>query len=391
MNRTWVVASLTAACALVPGVGAGQKLPALLNPAESKRPSLADAADTNDWEAYFDFGVSRLRTDPRNAERAFYWASRLDPSRAEPLYGRWVAYWMRFPGWFEEYVEERPSVLESPNVKQVDSLYERALFRNPLMPRTLTVLLYDQLPGTWGTDRYTSAVLAYGAGRFDAAAEGFAKLIRDDPVKRYRVRYELALCFTALQRYDSATAEVTALLDEMRRRDEKQLAHSYQSKELLEYSVALLQLARANSAAARAALQRALLENLAFYPAHATLADLALGDRDPAGAWREYGQAVELAADDPVVRWRFGAALARAGRADEAEVQLRKAVELEPLFAAPYFTLGTVLEARGDTARALAQYRDYVQRAPRSAPERVRAEQRVLALAAAHPDSARRP
>lgn len=391
MNRVSGVVSLAAVCVFTPCGSAGQKPPALLNAAVSKRPPLPDAADTNDWEAYFDWGVSRLRTDPRNAERAFYWASRLDPSRAEPLYGRWVAYWMRFPGWFEEYVQERPRVLESPNVMQVDSLYERALFRNPLMPRTLTVLLYDQLPGTWGTDRYTSAFLAYGAGRYDAAAEGFARLVRDDPVKQYRTRYELALCFTALQRYDSASAEVTALLDEMRRRDEKQLAHSYQSKELLEYSVALLQLARANQAAAREALQRALVENLAFYPAHTTLADLALGDRNPTGAWREYGLAVELAADDPVVRARFGAALARAGRNDEAEVQLRSAEALEPLFAAPYFTLGTVLEARGDSAGALAQYRDYVQRAPRSAPERARAEQRIAKLAAAPPDSGKRP
>src|SRR5439155_1125459 len=92
-------------------------------------------------------------------ERAFYWASRLDPTRAEPLYARWVAYWMRLPGWFEEYVEERPRVLESPNVAQVDSLYQQALFRNPLTPRTLHILLYDQLPGR-GARR-----LAAGAAR----------------------------------------------------------------------------------------------------------------------------------------------------------------------------------------------------------------------------------
>ncbi len=391
MNRSWGIVSLSVACALAPCVGAAQKPPPLLPAERSRRPSLPDAADTNDWEAYFDWGVSRLRTDPRNAERAFYWASRLDPSRAEPLYARWVAYWMRFPGWFEEYVEERPRVLESPNVIQVDSLYERALFRNPLMPRTLTVLLYDQLPGRWGTDRYTTAALAYGAGWFDAAAEGFGKLVREDPVKHYRVRYDLALCFTALQRYDSATAELTALIDEMRRRDEQHLAYWYQSKELLEYSVALLQLARAAPTAGRAALQRALVENLAFYPAHATLGDLALGQGDRTNAWREYGQAVELAATDGVIRYRFGAALARAGRNDEAELQLRKAEELEPLFAPPYFTLGTVLEARGDPAQALEQYRDYVQRAPHSAPERARAEQRLQALAAARSDSGHHP
>src|SRR6266511_1363142 len=166
----WRIALVGVACALVSDGIAAQKPPPLQNPAESKRPRLPSAADTNDWAEYFDYGVSRLRNDPRGAERAFYWASRLEPSRAEPLYGRWVAYWMRFPGWFEEYVAERPRVLESPNVLQVDSLYQRALLQNPLMPRTLHVLLYDQLPGEWQRDPLTIAVLDYGAKKFDAAA-----------------------------------------------------------------------------------------------------------------------------------------------------------------------------------------------------------------------------
>jgi len=102
------------------GRGGAQEPPPLQDPVTFKRPSLSGNADSSDWEAYFDYGVARLRNDPRGAERAFYWASRLDPSRAEPLYGRWVAYWMRVPGWFEEYVEERPRVLESPRVLEVD-------------------------------------------------------------------------------------------------------------------------------------------------------------------------------------------------------------------------------------------------------------------------------
>src|SRR5256886_5618701 len=249
-----------AACAPGPAGIVGQKPPPWKNAAEPKRPRLCSAADTNDWEAYFDYGVSRLLSDPRGAERAFYWASRLDPTRAEPLYARWVASWMRLTGWFEEYVEERPRVLESPNVAQVDSLYQQALFRNPLTPRTLHILLYDQLPGRWGRDPLTIAVLAYGAGKFDAAAAEFGKLVRDDPVKRYRVRYGQAPGFTAPPRDARAAPGGAALIEELRRRDEKQLAYWYESKDLLEYSLGLLELARGNRAAARAALQQALLE-----------------------------------------------------------------------------------------------------------------------------------
>ena len=387
MIGPWRTLFVGAACALLPGGLAGQKPPPLQNAADSKRPHLSSAADTNDWEAYFDYGVARLRNDPRGAERAFYWASRLEPSRAEPLYARWVAYWMRFPGWFEEYVDERPRVLESPNVIQVDSLYQRALFRNPLTPRTLHILLYDQLPGRWGFDPLTLAVLDYGAGKFDRAAAEFGKLVRDDPVKHYRVRYWQALCFTATQRYDSAASEVAALLEELRRRDEKRLTYWYESKELLEYSLGLLQLARGNRAAARTALQQALLENLAFYPAHAALGDVALGVGDRASALSEYAQAVELAGDDVGVRHRYAQALVQAGRRDEAEQQLRKAIELEPLFAPPYYTLATVLEARGLPEQARAAYGDYVQRAPSLSPLLPRAQARMAELGGAKADS----
>ncbi|HYU37195.1 MAG TPA: tetratricopeptide repeat protein [Gemmatimonadales bacterium] len=387
----WRIVLVAVACVLVSDGIAGQKPPPLQNAAASRRPRLSSAADTNDWTAYFDYGVAQLRSDPRGAERAFYWAARLEPGRAEPLYGRWVAYWMRFPGWFEEYVRERPRVLESPNVLQVDSLYQRALLRNPLMPRTLHVLLYDQLPGEWRRDPLTIAMLAYGAGKFDVAAAAFGKLVREDPAKHYRLRYWQALCFVAAQRYDSAAAEVAALVEELRQRDEKKLAHWYESKELLDYGLGLLHLALGNRAAARVVLQQALVENLAFYPAHAALADVALNEGDQPAALREYAQAVELGGDDAGVRHRYAQALADAGRPGEAELQVRQVIELEPLFAAPYFTLGKVLEARGLGQQALAAYRDYVQRAPSLAPLVTRARARIAALSGMEPDSGRQP
>jgi predicted Zn-dependent protease len=298
---------------------------------------------------------------------------------------------MRFPGWFEDYIQERPQVVQAPTVLQVDSLFQRAMFRNPLMSRTLHVLLYDQLPGRWGYDRYTVALLAYGAGKYDKATAGFGSLIREDPATRYRMRYALALCFTAAQQYDSAATELLALLEEMRRRDEKHLAYFYESKELLEYSVALLRMATGDRAAARAALQRALVENVAFYPAHAMLGEVALRQGDRPGAWREFDQAVELAADDGVLRYRYGSALALAGRYAEAEPQLRKATELEPWFALPYYMLGTVLEKRGAGRQALEQYRAFALRAARSAPELDQALARIEGLSASAGDSARRP
>lgn len=237
----------------------------------------------------------------------------------------------------------------------------------------------------------TIAMLAYGAGKFDAAAVAFGKLVREDPAKHYRLRYWHALCFVAAQRYDSAAAEMAALVEELRRRDEKKLAYWYESKELLDYGLGLLHLALGNRPAARVALQQALVENLAFYPAHAALADVALNEGHQAAALREYAQAVELGGDDAAVRHRYAQALADAGRPGEAELQVRQVIELEPLFGAPYFTLGRVLEARGLGRQALAAYRDYVQRAPSLAPLIPQARARIAELSAMAADSGRQP
>lgn len=173
----------------------------------------------------------------------------------------------------------------------------------------------------------------------------------------------------------------------MRRRDEKQLTYSYQSKELIEYALGLLQLARGDRAAGRAAFQRALIENLAFYPAPAALGEMALASGDAKAALDEYGQAVELAGFDGVERYQYGSALAAAGRPEEAELQLRTAIELEPLFAPP----GRVREARGLPQQALAAYRDYVQRAPSLAPLVPRAQARMAALNGPKADSGGAP
>jgi Tfp pilus assembly protein PilF len=381
---------LGATLLLAPGGAAAQQdLPPLENLDAYARPQLAAGADTNDWEAYFDYAVTRLRKEPRVAEAAFYWASRLDPTRAEPLYGRWVAYWIRHTGWFQDYLKRKPELLESPQVLRVDSLHLRALWRNPFVPQTLEVLIYDKLPGRWSGDRFTTAVLEYSRGQFAAAAADFAKLLRDDAGRGGIVRYYRALCFTPVRQFDSAVAEMTALLAEMRARDERRLDYSYQSKEILEYSLGLLEAARGNRTAAREALGRALVENLAFYPAHAALGELALHDGDTTHALREYAQAVELQGDDAVLRYRYGAVLAFAGRPGDAEVQLRHAVALEPAFAAPYFTLGGALEARQQPHRALAAYRAYVERAPRGAPLLASAQASVAALSAVTGDSAR--
>ena len=54
---------------------------------EMPRPKGA-AADTNDAQAYFDYGVSVFEQDPKASAAAFYWAARINPGYADALYAR---------------------------------------------------------------------------------------------------------------------------------------------------------------------------------------------------------------------------------------------------------------------------------------------------------------
>src|SRR6266853_300071 len=58
---------------------------------EPKRPKLDAGRDTNSAGAYHQHGMLQLAKRPQVAADAFYWAARLEPSIAEPWYGRWCA------------------------------------------------------------------------------------------------------------------------------------------------------------------------------------------------------------------------------------------------------------------------------------------------------------
>jgi tetratricopeptide (TPR) repeat protein len=363
-----------------------QHPPSLDDLSGQRRPRLAAQADTNDWEAYFDYAVSWLRTHPDRARLGFFWAQRLDPSRAEPLYGRWVAYWMGVPKWWEEYAREAKSVVNSPQVVQVDSLYTQALLRNPFVAQTLTMLLYDRLPGQWGDDILTQAFLEYSAAKLSDAADDFAYVIRSNPRRYHWLRYYRALAFTGLEQWDSAAVELNQLLEELRLRDTTSITYTYQSRELLLYGLGLLKLAQGDRAGGKSAIENALVENLSFFPAHAALGQQAMEDRDTARALWEFAQALELSHGDPWMRYRYGQALAQVRRPREAAAQMDTVIRAEPYFAEPYFVLGAAREATGEPDSAAAAYAVFVRLAPRRATQEISyARGRLVALAARKP------
>jgi len=363
---------------------------------EVPRPKGA-VADTNDAQAYFDYGVRLFELDPKAAAAAFYWAARLNPGSAEALYARRASLLMVDDGLRRTFIDGGQHARDSKQLRALDSLYLRALNLNPLLYRQLDKRLLtahiaqemirdarrsgsdvsrgevDFMIESWlrlnNARPEFRAWVAYGDGRFDHALGLYASAEKSMKFKA-GVRIERGRIFGMRGQLDSALAQFRLALTEMRSRDTKDLVYFYDSKALFEHTIGTLLEQQNDFAGAREAYGKALQEDLAFYPAHQRLGMLALGMQDTTTALNELDLAVQIAGDEPFLRYVYGWALAAAGKYQEASEQLKKAVALEPYFALPQVALGQVYERLGDGKNAQAAYTAYLARASQNEPQR---------------------
>lgn len=350
------------------------------------RPALPRDADPNDWGAYFDRGVELLPRDAAAADALFRWASRLEPSRPEPLYGRWVAFHLRDIRRFERYLLDDQRVLRNPAVIAADSLQAESLMRNPFVHRGLIALAYDQLPGRWGDDAYTRAFLAYARADLPRAARDLELVVRGSP-RDVRARHHLALTLVNLRRYGEARVQLDSVLSALRRREEQRVTATYESKELLLYGIGMLQLVQRQYDAARETFAQAVLEDASQWYVHRGLglALVAAGRADEAVG--VYHTALELREDEPILLKEHAEALSAARRYPEAVEQLSRLVRLAPDWAEAWRALGNENLRLGRKTEAADAFTAYLARAPRSdaaAAARIRAQ--VEQLRAAPPE-----
>lgn len=384
MLRTLLLAAVAATLAAVPLAAQSDRLP--------ERPRLAADADTNDAQAYYDDGLSRLTRQPDRAADAFYWAARLSPTWAEPFYARRAALHLRNKPQLLRYLTQQRAA-SSKAARSIDSLAAEAMLRKPFfVPRFDRTLIQEAIDFASDGQSYLTrmrtgdaaydAWLAFSDGRLAEATRLYGDALKRKP-KDYELRAPRARAFYLQLQYDSAASELTLLLAEMRRKDEKELVFYYDSKAMLEYSLGRAYFQLASYDSATAALGRALEEDLSFHMAHVSLAEIALVRGDTATALNELSLAAELRGTDAGTRLLYGQALAGAKRHADAAEQFRKAIEHEPFFALPYFHLAEALEAQTKPADAAAQYREFVARAPRTLRERDTARERLARLDAA--------
>ncbi|HEU0299044.1 MAG TPA: tetratricopeptide repeat protein [Longimicrobium sp.] len=343
--------------------------------------SLGRGADPNDWESWFTLGDRLFQRQPRQAQAAFEWAARLDPTRAEPLLGRWATFYAQDQGSWIALLQEDEEIRRRPQVISNELLYHRAHVRNPFVHRGLEMALYAMLGRRLWWDDGTAAFMNYGEGDFREAAQIFGRMVRRDPERNLRFRHYRALSWVGAGQVDSAIVELQTLLTALRRRDQQRVAYVYEAKSVWEHGLGLLYEARGDSGQARQAFQRALEEDLAWYPAWMGLARLSLQAGLPAEAVEHLSHAVEIAPDDAVVRYEYGNALYAAGRLEEAAAEFRSALDLEPFWADVPLRLGLAYDNLGQPQRAIPMYRAYLQRAPRRHAQTIeRVRQRLAAL-----------
>jgi tetratricopeptide (TPR) repeat protein len=355
--------------------------------------------------------MARLQSEPRVAADAFWWASRLDPHWADPLYARRAALLMADRRVLLGYYGGLESVWREGAVQAMDSLAAHALEMDPFLNRNLEGELAraylkaaidratrgstsDQLTEV-ERSQLTNAILADqppSVRAWIAAADGEladALSFYDTAIRQARYKSDLyadkARVLAQLGQLPGALQALRSALAERGKEENRRIVFLYQSKAQFQETAGAIHERMGHPDSARAAFGAALQEDLSFAWAHAHLAALSLAAGDTAGAVGELALAVQIRPQDPALRVDAATVLAAGGHVEEAVEHLKRALELDPWYADPYVMLGRLHDASGMRDDALKYYDVFLARAARLHPQYAWATQRAAELRAAAP------
>ena len=353
------------------------------------RPRLPASADTNDAAAYIQWANTVIAHTPDSAAAAFYWASRLDPWRADAYYGRSVALLLTCAAHPEITYYDAPSLptrrLRPDRQQVIDSLDALSMERDPFLLRYLDPLVTGSPPAfvvQRMRDPADRGYWAFAHGANDSAVALLGQAVRKHP-ERAPLHALRGIAFYRLEMFDSTVAELRTLIDTLAGRERRKLTLVYRPKAMAYYAIGLAHVQRGDTVQARLALEQAVVEDMSFYMAHVRLAGVALQRRDTAAAAEELARALQVRGDDPVLRHFEGTLLIGLGRTAEGVEELERAMKLDPDFAQPYHWMGRLYDASQDTVRAIEAYDAFLARATRDEPLRPWTTARRAALAAA--------
>lgn len=357
---------LTWACGSSQG-RAGEPFPTQSAWVSPTRPALRPGADTNDARAYYLRGTGTIAFRPDTAAAAFYWATQLDPWYADAYYARSVALMRTLWGPNRQagiWLPKRR--LRENEMRVIDSLNREAYALDPYIERRFDRLVGPPLAG-FMCDRVrdaTSAGMCFmQLGDFVKSVEKLGAALEKDP-KEISLHYVRAQAYFQLGHFDSAATELGVLADSLGRRQEIELTAFYVSRATIFYAQGMAYTQIDDTAAARTAYERALVEDLGFHMASVRLAGRALAMKDTTAALHHLAHAVTVRPSDAALRYFYGLVLEQNGQAKAAEEQYRQAIEVNPHFAPPYLHLGRLLEPH-DLGSAVASYDTFLLRSPK--------------------------
>ena len=399
-RRSILAAATGLLLALAPVAARAQRPAAPYAPA---RPRLAATADTNSALTYYTHGVRQMERDPRAAAAAFYWAARLRPGWAAAIQGEYVSRLRLIEDRRQAvaYVFGSRRALRVPAIASIDSLGELARTIDPFSSVLFGDLMARFAYGYDGGHEWRSyndqisGIYQVARGQHDMALRSFGLALQ---LTRHKADLHVAIAQVYYQqgKMDAVRESLQRARAAYEAADTSgdRLVLFYRPKAQLEYSLGIVDLALHDTTAARQAFGRALQEDLAFYSAHVRLSALAQAAGDSASAISEMDLAVQIRPDQPALRMRYGMLLADAQRYDEALREFRKANELNPDYAEPYFVIARMYDGSDMYDEALEQYRGFAARAARDHPQlepvRARMEQ-IQALLAERAAAANAP
>ena len=375
------------------------------------RPALPAGADTNDADFYLNEGSRLLSRAPQKAVAYFRTAAALDPQSAEAPYGERIAILLSDRNRLLYYWRGDRKVHESPEIQRADSLQSLALTRAPLFFRRYDRALLDAIfeaainrsarsSGMNGEETaewkfefdkwinsndappYLRAWFAYGAGDFSRATKLYAEAIkRARKTERGDLYAERARAFAHMGALDSAIESFRASMAADSARDRDRLVMALQSRAEMEHVLGALLEGKGDLAGAREAYERALVQDLAYYPAHVALGTLAYERHDTTSAVHEMREAAQLATHDATAHYLFGLVLATTGSVAEGVTELTKAIDLAPHWAEPHLLLARLHDAADMREEAVPYWRAFLARAPQRHPGHAMAEQRLSTTA----------
>ena len=333
-------------------------------------PALDDTtADPADAVAYFQLGVRTMDTASGLADRAFYWATQINPFFPEAYYARWVLRRrtpFRLPS--DSVTPER----RVASRRATDSLRILAMEYNPFVDDGVEfrhVVAHPEGAVRLSRDPVIAAGQAYAQRDYRGAVRLWAEAIRKHP-DIVMMHLPRSYAFQRLDETDSAIAELSTIAARIEKLERDSTTRGYFSKEQFYYAIGILETQRGRVAQAREAFEHALAENLGFSMAHVRLAAVALSENDSATALTELATASAIRADDPFVATFYGSLLLGLHRLPEAEAQLLLATKLAPRYALPHFFLGQLRDEQHDDHRARAAFQRFLELAARTSTER---------------------